>query len=189
MALIIIISPIIISLIISLFKSYIFSSTQANNQLNCDFHHNDDHVYKMSSIPTGFCVIINIINFNGREHLKRDGSEESVRLIKEAFEYNLFNALLYCDLTDDQILNEINELVKCEQCKEHDAFVLYIHTHGVQDTILCSNNRTLHFHEILNLFRDENCEYLTNKPKLIFFDCCREGNSVNKNSFNNCFYR
>ena len=76
-------------------------------------------------------------------------------------------------------------MIKKEECKEHDAFVLYIYTHGIQDTILCSNNRTLHFHEIIHLFRDENCQYLRNEPKLIFFDYRREGNWINKNKFNN----
>ena len=35
--------------------------------------------------------------------------------------------------------------------------------------------KIVYFHEIVKLFKDENCEYLKDKPKLIIFDCCRKG--------------
>ena len=33
-----------------------------------------------------------------------------------------------------------NPNVDSEKCEKYDAFVLYIHTHGVADTILCNNS-------------------------------------------------
>ena len=140
-------------------------------------------------IRNGFCLIINIVNFDGREELRRDGSEENVKLIKEAFEYHGFKVNDHCNLNDDQVLDLIDKQVNDKECKLYGAFVLYIHTHGIADKILCTNSyeknekneyvlaKAIHFYEIIELFEDENCEHLLNKPKLIFFDCCRNGES------------
>ena len=134
----------------------------------------DNVIYK---IIKGFCLIINIIDFDGQEKLRRDGSEENVKLIREAFEYHGFEVENHCNLNDEQIIKLINEKVNNENSKSNDAFVLYIHTHGIADSILCSNNKMIKFYEIIGLFQDEICENLINKPKLIFFDCCRNGRS------------
>ena len=133
---------------------------------------------KIYKITKGFCLIINIINFDGNEKLRRNGSEENVKLIKEAFEYNSFEVNDHCDLNDYQMIKLIDEQVNHEKCKSFDAFVLYIHSHGITDSILCSNNKTVKFYEIIELFQDEICENLLNKPKIIFFDCCRSGQSI-----------
>ena len=74
----------------------------------------DDVIYK---IKNGFCIIINIINFDEREDLKRNGSEESVKLIKFTFEQTGFNVIDYVDLTDVLVLNKIDEQVNKDQCK------------------------------------------------------------------------
>ena len=152
-------------------------------------NHLNENIYK---IQKGFCLIINIINFDGNEDAKRNGSEKNVELIKEAFEYHGFQVNDYCDLNNNQVLDLIDEQVNNKKCKSFDAFVLYINTHGIHDTILCKNSyeknekdeivitKTIHFHEIIELFKDENCEYLLDKPKLIIFDCCRNGKSIYK---------
>ena len=56
-----------------------------------------------------------------------------------------------------------------------NAFVLYIHSHGIADLILCSNNKTVRFYEIIQEFNNEICKNLINKPKIIFFDSRRNG--------------
>ena len=72
-----------------------------------------------------------------------------------------------------------------KKCKSFDAFIVYIHSHGIKNTILCKNSyerneqnesvfrRVIHFDKIIELFKDENCENLKNKPKLIFLNFCR----------------
>lgn len=147
-----------------------------------------NEIEKIYKIKNGFCLIINIINFDEREDLRRDGSEESVKLVKEAFESYGFNVNHYNDLNDNEILELIDEQVTKEECELYDAFILYIHTHGIADTILCKNSfernkngqsvltKCIHFHQIINIFKDDNCEALKNKPKIVIFDCCRDGN-------------
>ena len=134
-----------------------------------------EEIYK---ITNGSCLIINIINFDGNKELKRKGSEDNVKLIKEAFEYHQFKVNDHCDLNDEQIIKLITEQVENENCKSFDAFVLYIHSHGISDSILCSNNKVIRFYQIIELFQDEICGNLLDKPKLIFFDCCRTGDII-----------
>ena len=135
----------------------------------------EQKIEKICKIKKGFCLIINIINFDGNEELRRNGSEENVKLIREAFEYHGFEVNDYCDLNNDEMTNLIDKQVNQERCKSFDAFVLYIHSHGIADSILCSNNKAIKFYEIIELFQDDICENLLEKPKLIFFDCCRTG--------------
>ena len=141
-------------------------------------------------IKKGFCLIINIINFDGNENAKRKDSQQNVKLIERAFKYHGFEVVIKTDLNDDEMINLIDEQVNDEKCKLFDAFVLYIHTHGIADHILCKNSyeqdeknktkvtKVIHFHEIIKMFKDENCENLLNKPKIIFFDCCRTGDII-----------
>ena len=160
------------------------TESKIEEQIEVQIGEQTDKIYK---ITNGFCLIINIINFDGKENLRRDGSEENVKLIKEAFEYHGFQVDDYSDLNYDEIIELINKKVDHENCRSFDAFVLYIHTHGILDHILCKNSfeksengeyiitKAIHFHEIIALFKNENCENLKNKPKLLFFDCCRSG--------------
>ena len=109
-------------------------------------------------------------------------------LVKEAFEYDWFEVNNYCDLNDYEIIKLIDKQVNHEKCKRFNAFVLYIHTHGIADHILCKNSyeknendeitKVIHFHQIIELFKDQNCENLKNKPKLIFLDFCRKGKKL-----------
>ena len=67
--------------------------------------------------------------------------------------------------------------------------LLYIHTHGKKERILCKNSyerneqnenvltKVVHFDQIIQQFKDENCKNLINKPKLVFFDCFKSGES------------
>lgn len=44
-------------------------------------------VYKMESVPSGYCVIINMVNFDGNPEIERSHSFESVYLISKTLEY------------------------------------------------------------------------------------------------------
>ena len=132
--------------------------------------------YKSYSYPRGFCIIINIVNYEiDNDDLRRDGSEESVNLISGIFKYYEFDVRIFTDLNDDKVLNTIEKFISDDECKDHDAFILYIFSHGVEDSILCSNNKLIHFSQIIELFKNQNCENLKDKLKFIFFDCCRKG--------------
>ena len=122
-------------------------------------------------ISSGICVIIDIHKFDDG-HV-RFGSEISVKFIDKAFQQLGFNVKTYTDLNSIQIFNVINELIESEECKNHDAFVLYIHTHGIGESVIASDRSRIKINDIIKLFTDENCPILINKPKILIFDCCR----------------
>ena len=123
-------------------------------------------------ISSGICTIIDIHKFNDG-HI-RENSEISVKNIKETFEQLNFEIKSYNDLKDFQILSIIDELIKKEENEYYDAFVLYVHTHGEDECILSANCKKIKINEIIKLFADDNCHpNLIDKPKILFFDCCR----------------
>ena len=132
--------------------------------------------YKSYPYPRGFCIIINIVNYDtDNDNLRRDGSEESVNLISGIFKYYEFDVRIFTDLNDNKVINTIEKFIGDDECKDHNAFILYIFSHGIKDGILCSNNELIHFYQIIELFKDQNCGNLKDKLKFIFFDCCRVG--------------
>ena len=135
----------------------------------------DKDIYSMTSDPLGYCVIINIINFDGDEYEERNDSFNDVCLIKTAFEALNFSVITYFDLKYEDIFLNLNEIINKQECDNHDAIVLYIHSHGNEKGFITSNNKVIEFREIIDLFSDENCKKFTKKPKIIFFDCCRGG--------------
>ena len=136
----------------------------------------EDSVYKMTSNPLGFCVIINTVNIDGHEDLQRNNSIEYVNLIRKTFEHLNFKVKIFQDLKYKKIKLKINEILNSEECDKHDCFVLYIHSHGKEEGFITTNNRTMKFHEIYDLLSNAKCKKFINKPKLLFFDCCRGDN-------------
>ena len=133
----------------------------------------DDDIYKMTSNPRGFCVIFNMLNFDGNSQMDRSDSIQSVSLVQDTFERLQFDVKIYQDLSDEQLKNKLREFIDKEECKLHDCFVLYIHSHGKENGFITKNNKTIEFNEIIKMFCNKNCENFITKPKIIFFDCCR----------------
>ena len=136
-----------------------------------------EDVYKMTSNPLGYCVIINIINFDEDEDEEREriDSVKSVLLIQETFQKLNFKVKIFTDLSDVQMKQKLTDLISRDECDLHDCFVLYIHSHGQQNGFFMANNKVIQFHQVIQLFSNSKCKKLIGKPKLIFFDCCRGG--------------
>ena len=132
-----------------------------------------NEVYKMTSNPCGYCVIINIINFDEDDQMERSDSIKSVNLIRETFNNLNFKVKMFHDLNDIQIISKLNDLMNSEECDSHECFVLYIHSHGKEDGFITADGKVFNFHDILNLLTNAKCKKLIRKPKLVFFDCCR----------------
>lgn len=135
----------------------------------------DDDIYKMSSDPLGFCIIINIINFHGNDAQGRTNSIKSVYLMNNSFRKLKFDVRIHHDLDDNQLKEMLKGYLNKEECNKHDSFVLYIHSHGMKDGFFTANNNLMEFEEIIKIFANSTCKNFINKPKLIFFDCCRTG--------------
>ena len=142
------------------------------------------------TIKNGFCVVINIKYFDGHEEYKRDGPENNIENIKQTFEFFNCKVKYYKEFdyhfTDRQVINFIIKSIKSKEFNECDGFVLYIHTHGFENSFLTSNCQLILHNEIIDMFKTENIlhfndgsqwkkDYLVyeSMPKIIVFDCCR----------------
>ena len=140
------------------------------------------------TIKNGFCVVINIKYFDGYKNATRHNSEESIENIKQTFQF-LNCKVKICKefnyhFTDEEVKNVINESIQSKEFNECDGFILYIHTHGFENSFLTSNYKFILRNEIIDLFKTENikklngsqrkkeCDY-NRMPKIIYFDCCR----------------
>ena len=132
-------------------------------------------VYKMTSNPLGFCVIISMVNFDGNKKLERSGAVDNVNLIEKTFKYLNFKVKIFTDLKDFEIKLKLNDLMSKDKCDSHDCFVLYIDSHGQQNGFLTSNNQVVEYREIFDIFSNANCEKFIRKPKILLIDCCRGG--------------
>ena len=138
----------------------------------------DGDIYKMTSNPRGFCVIFNVLNFDGNDEMNRNDSLESVSLVQKTFQRLEFDVKIHQNLSDEQLKKRLRTFLDKEECKFHDCFVLYIHSHGLENGFITANNKIIGFNEIMKMFCNQNCKKFINKPKIIFFDCCRGGMSL-----------
>ena len=145
---------------------------------------NSSEIYEMVKIPRGFCIIFNMITFDHQG--ARNESEENVNKLKELFEQLNFEVKIYQNFTNEKLRNKLKRIIgklNSEQCVDHDAFILYIGTHGEESGFYCSDSKIIQYQQIIDLFTDESVDKFKNKPKLLFFDCCR-GDKIYLNKYN-----
>ena len=75
-----------------------------------------EDVYKMTSNPLGYCLIINIINFDQDEERERIDSVKSVLLIQETFQKLNFKVKIFTDLSDVQMKQKLADLISRDEC-------------------------------------------------------------------------
>ena len=116
-----------------------------------------------------------MINYDGNNQLDRSDSIQSVSLVQDTFERLKFDVKINQDLSDVDLKNKLKEFLGKKECILHDCFVLYIHSHGKENGFITANMKKIGFNEIMQMFSNQNCKNFIKKPKIIFFDCCREG--------------
>lgn len=142
------------------------------------------------TIRNGLCVVINIKHFDGNQQWTRHNSEENIDNIKQTFEFLNCTVKIYKQFnyhfTDKEVKKVINESIQSKEFNECDGFVLYIHTHGYENSFLTSNCQLVLRNEIIDLLKTKNILHLNDEnewekddfdykimPKIIYFDCCR----------------
>ena len=71
------------------------------------------------------------------------------------------------------VWQELIQILKREQEEDHyDAFILVILSYGGVGTVVCRDGKEVPLRDILNVFSNENCPKLKDKPKLFFIQAC-----------------
>ncbi|XP_041117549.1 uncharacterized protein LOC121322097 [Polyodon spathula] len=140
---------------------------------------NEVDAYKMTSMPRGYCVIINNKDFE-RARLKfpsrplndRKGTDiDAVSLIK-VFKWLHFEVVLY----NDQTAEEIHSTMKRYSQQDHssrDCFVCCILSHGLKGAIEGTDGCSVSIQDITSYFTGSSCPSLKKKPKVFFIQACQ----------------
>lgn len=126
--------------------------------------------------PRGFCLIINYYEFRFPNSTleNRDGSKVDVKKFNDIFTKLDFDMkILRGRNLKRNLIDVLNEFVQSEELINHEAIAIIIGSHGNIHGIRCSNGDLIQYTSILNVFSDDNCPNLRNKPKIILFNCCR----------------
>eukprot|EP01084_Bolivina_argentea_P051357 94471_1 len=127
-------------------------------------------------------------------YCKETCNEDKDELIKYLIKFGYFNNKMIEDITFTRgyykrhalikvrgelkyITKKIKQLNKANKDKktEIDGLIIYYSGHGCSnDWMFCSNGELLSFYEIKNEFQEKKCKILASKPKLFYFDCCRD---------------
>lgn len=129
-------------------------------------------VYKISKIPRGYSIIVNN-EFKNNVTKERRGSSLNVKKLEDIFTRLHFTKKIGIDLKSNELLEFLKEISQDSQLEHHDAFIMVLMSHGKSKLFECSDGNYLQFNEITNIFSDERCPQLVNKPKIIIFNCCR----------------
>ena len=148
--------------------------------IKADFKTLVTNIYPMTNKPRGKAIIIN--------NVVNDAYIESQRF-KYIFENLLFDVQLINNLNIETMVHILSEFAQDDQTPfdNSQAFILMVISHGAFDKVLgfdaCQAiefnneipyNDSKHISDIVDLFSDSNCPKLKNKPKLLFFTCCRD---------------
>lgn len=136
--------------------------------------------YKVRSRPRGYVLLINIENFDNGVRQRRLGSERDYEMLKDMWEDFGYEVKEYYDLNLKDFKAAINDFACMPEHANVDSAILFIMSHGKEDDnnphavrITTTDDQYVSSDWIKERFTSANCEYLINKPKIIFFQACR----------------
>src|SRR6185437_13230224 len=103
----------------------------------------------------------------------RKGSTADARRLETIFTQLCFTVKIHVNLTANEIRELLTEISEEENLKSHEAFVLFVLTHGDDFNLFGSDGIAIHSEDILELFCNPACPYLVHKPKMFFFNTYR----------------
>lgn len=129
--------------------------------------------YSMNSVPRGYCVIINNVNFTTLK--PRAGSNWDADALQKLFGKFLgFHVERYDDLDSHRML----QLMKNIQEQDHShlsGLVVAILSHGVNGQVYGTDGNLLKVELLTNYFNGRWCPSLVGKPKIFILQACRGG--------------
>lgn len=136
-----------------------------------------DLIYKMTSKPLGYCLLINNVKFDEPIE-ERFGSDVDAKSLKRFFEKINFKVDVKHNLKAFEMRKCIKDFSR-SNFKSVDSSIVVILSHGNQeknkDVILGTDCESMYKEEIIDAFNNEDCSDMQGKPKVFFFIACRGG--------------
>lgn len=144
----------------------------------------DEDSYNFSHEQRGYMVIVVNDRFARQNH--RDGAHWDLLKMKEIARklgFRILNSGNERNLDKSTLMRELERAQNLDH-SNCDTFAFAISTHGLEKenarangkqlhALVCADDQLLFTSTIFEMFNDENCPTLKNKPKLFFIQACR----------------
>lgn len=128
-------------------------------------------IYPMVKSPRGFCFLVN--------NYFSIGTFKEMQRFRNIFYQLHFDVIMEKNLDAKEIVNRLIQLSQSQDLRDHNAFVFMIITHGNENKeILGFDGEPIKIELLTELFNNEKCPLLQDKPRMFFFNCCRGGNEL-----------
>ncbi|XP_041377959.1 caspase-2-like [Gigantopelta aegis] len=137
-------------------------------------------VYKHQSKPRGLALVINNEKFelarkNGCNLEDRHGTNIDQFTVDRLLEQLGYIVRIHEDSTAEKIQNTVNQFSQMDHTS-YDSFVLFVLSHGESQSIYGVDGELVQKDKITGAFNGNNCQTLSGKPKLFFFQACQGQN-------------
>lgn len=148
-----------------------------SNELNVtqDFRsYSGPHVYRMGAERRGICLVINNVNYENKDLIRKGGDRDGSALISVFRQLN-FEVHYHMDQTAHEMDKLFIDFALLDEHRTADCFVCVVLAHGgpgnsisgIDDMWLSIDTN------LLQRFNNESCPALAHKPKLFFIQACR----------------
>lgn len=131
-------------------------------------------VYDTTTNPRGVVLILNYNRFHDQPHMVREGSHADIENLRNLCSQMGYEEQVYWDLTKGQTITALTRFRNQERLKHVGCAIVAIMSHGIgTHTFYSSDLMSISVNEVQNLFLDQQCPNLRNKPKIFLFNFCR----------------
>ncbi|XP_064460154.1 caspase-3-like [Ornithodoros turicata] len=128
--------------------------------------------YTIPKENRGQCAIINITVFQNKKYNRN--SESDTQEAERAFKsLRLRTTIAEKKAATCDDVKEYLEGVRNEITDKDSMFAACIMSHGRRGEIMVSDMNCMKIQDIIDMFRDNNCEKLKGKPRLFFIQACQ----------------
>ncbi len=123
------------------------------------------NVYPMSLTPRGICYIIN--------NYFTIGTYKETQRLRNIIKQLHFQVIIEKNKSINEILDNLKNYAKSYQQNDYDAFMFMIISYKNKNNELVDlENGTLKINELIEIFNDDNCPKMKEKPRVFFFNLC-----------------
>ncbi|XP_076825776.1 caspase-2-like [Clavelina lepadiformis] len=133
--------------------------------------------YEMCSSPRGLALIISVDRFEPSTCLEnREAGDVDRARLEFVLRQIGFKCYSLVDGTAKEIWNVLQKFTALEDHRYADCCMVAVMSHGEQGCFFGRDGNKVDIEHVLQLFGNENCPGLQNKPKILLFQCCRGSN-------------
>ncbi|CAG2105421.1 unnamed protein product, partial [Medioppia subpectinata] len=131
------------------------------------------NVYPMARKPRGYCVIIDNEKFNIESLKRRLGTKADANRLYSVFHQLFFDVRLYRNKTSEEMETLLADIAADKALEGHNALAVIMLSHGSKEGIYGTDGFTVALKDIFEMFNNEKCPQLIDKPKMFFINACR----------------